>query len=75
LPENVIGGGDGTEGLQDLIRNWMKHGRELHSTHFVEEIHQPSQLRPMKAGQILILFVTLHQAVEVGREICGSGAE
>ena len=45
------------------------------STHFVEEIHQPSQLRSLETGQIPILLVTPNQAIEVAREFLGRGIE
>ena len=67
LSKKVVVGGNGTEGLQSPFRNWAKGLRE--SAHSIEEIHEPSQLRPLEAGQILILFVMLNQAMEVTREI------
>ena len=45
------------------------------STHFVKEIHQPIQLRSLKAGQILVSFIVLNQAIEVAREIWGGDFE
>jgi len=39
------------------------------STHFVEEIHQPSQLRSPKARQVAFLFVALDQAIEEPRDL------
>ena len=42
LSGNIVGGGNGTEGLWSSFRNQAKGRNGV--THFVEEIHQPSQL-------------------------------
>jgi len=67
LPVNVVSGGNSVKSLRDLLRNQTKGGRE--SAYLVEEIYQPIQLQPPKAGQILLLFVTLNKAMEIAREI------
>jgi len=38
-------------------------------TYFIKEIHQPSQLRSLQAGQILFLFVMPNQGMEARQEI------
>ena len=69
----MVGGRNDTKSLQSPLRNRTKGGRG--STYSIEEIHQPVQLRSLKAGQILILFIVLNQAIEVAQEIGGRGVE
>ena len=71
LSVNVASGRNGVKSLYNLLRDRTKGGRG--STYLVEEIYQPIQLQSLKAGQILLLFITLNQDIEVAREIWGRG--
>jgi len=67
LSRKVVIGGYSTEGLQNPLRSWTKDLRE--NTHFIEEIHQPSQLRSLEVCQVLFLFVVPDQGTEATGEI------